>query len=106
MIVYNPEEDFAIQKEELEQDGVDEEKVIAVIALKVEKYLNSNPDLLMSYLYRLDVQEKRIKRALENAEEYPANIVLAKLIWTRQKERLQTRQKYRSKSDRDWWDDF
>ena len=106
MIVYNPEEDFAIQKEDFNEGAIDEKKIIETIALKVEKYLNTNPDLLMSYLYRLDVQENRIKKALDNAEEEPANIVLAELIWTRQKERLQTRKIYKSKSDRDWWDDF
>ena len=41
MIVYNPEEDFAIQKEDFNEGAIDEKKIIETIALKVEKYLKN-----------------------------------------------------------------
>lgn len=86
MILENPDQDLSIVDHNL-----DEEEMIQLLAEKVQAYLDVNINLLMSYLYRLDVKEDDIKVALSNRGENPGNMILAKLIWERQKKRLETK---------------
>ena len=51
-------------------------------------------DLLMSTLYRLDVDEKKINQALLPGQTDTANVALAKLIIGRQKKRIETKRAY------------
>jgi len=99
MILESPEKDFYIVEQNMQED-----KIIQILAEKVQAYLDSDINLLMSYLYRLDVLEKNIKKALSNFSDEPGNIVLAKLIWERQKTRLETKKSYQSEQmiDEDW----
>jgi len=55
-----------------------DEEMIKHIAYRVEKMLKGDPDLLMSYLYRLDVTQKSIKAAFETSI-MPAHITFANL---------------------------
>ena len=58
------------------------------------------PDLLFSYMYRLDVEEHRIKEALKSSLGSPDEL-LARLIWERQKQRLATRKAYKENQKSD-----
>ncbi len=71
------------------------------IAYRVEKLLKADPDLLMSYMYRLDVEEKNIKAALE-VSTAPVHITFAQLIWERQKQRIITKKKYKQDPIEGW----
>ena len=75
-------------------ERLDEDQIIQMIAYRVEKMLKGDPDLLMSYLYRLDVEEVKINAALEN-NPFPVHETFARLIWDRQKLRIETKKKYR-----------
>ena len=85
-ILDRPETDFAITDQTLSDD-----EMIEILAEKVQNYLDCDINLLMSYLYRLDVLEHKIKKALTNAGNEPGNYILARLIWERQKQRLETK---------------
>ncbi len=78
-----------------------DEEMIKQIAFRVEKMLRGDPDLLMSYLYRLDVTQKRIKEAMETSI-MPAHVTFANLIWERQKQRIATRKKYKQDPIEGW----
>ncbi len=72
-----------------------ERDLFIAIRERVEYLLEKNPDLLMSYLYRLDVLEVKIKAVLT-----PDSIVspvdgLSRLILDRQKQRIETKKKYK-----------
>lgn len=99
MVLDNPEEDLIIIN-----DSLNEEEMIALLAEKVQAYLDVDINLLMSYLYRLDVLEYKIKAALSNHQGEAGNVILARLIWERQKERLKTKKAYKSNEiiDEDW----
>ena len=86
----NPDIDLIVP-----ESSINDEEMILILAEKVQAYLDFNIGLLMSYLYRLDVSEKAIKDALLNAEEDAGHIALARLIWQRQKQRLQTKTEYK-----------
>ena len=63
---------------------------------RVAYLLDKNPELLMSYLYRLDVLEVKINAVLSpNAVVAPID-GLARLILDRQKARIATKKKYKS----------
>lgn len=73
-----------------------ESDLFKAIRERVEYYLEKSPELLMSYLYRLDVLEVKI-----NAVLAPDSVVapidgLSNLILERQKERIASKKKYKS----------
>jgi hypothetical protein len=80
---------------------LDEESVLELFTQRVEEMMRDNLDLLLSSLYRLDVEEYKIQRALRSSTIPPARGI-AMLILDRQKERLRTRNAYRNKEKKDW----
>ena len=81
-------------------DEVKDERMVETIRQRVVEYLDQQPDLLFSYMYRLDVEEWRIKKALKESPLTPDE-TLARLIWERQKQRLATRAAYKKKKGAD-----
>jgi hypothetical protein len=81
---------------------LDEEAVLQIFTTRVEEMLEHHLDLLLSSLYRLDVEEVDIQRALRSEDTPPARGI-AKLILDRQKARLMTKQHYK-KQNPDKWD--
>lgn len=73
-----------------------ESDLYTAIRDRVEHLLEKNPELLMSYLYRLDVLEVKINAVLSPIAIVPPIEGLARLILERQKERIATKQKYKS----------
>ncbi|MBT8233073.1 MAG: hypothetical protein HKO66_00635 [Saprospiraceae bacterium] len=82
-------------------EELSDSEMIKHIAHRVEQLLKGDPDLLMSYLYRLDVEEKNIKAAMETSIT-PAHITFANLIWDRQKQRILTKKKYKQDPIEGW----
>lgn len=94
-------------KEELDinLDGLDtisEEQLLEAITTRVLELLERNPELLFSYLYRLDVLEHKIQFALNQQTEVPPHQALAKLIFDRQKLRIETKRKYKQEPLEGW----
>jgi len=75
--------------------------MILHIADRVERLLRADPDLLMSYLYRLDVEQKKIAAAME-VSVFPVHVTFANLIWERQKQRIETKKKYKQDPIEGW----
>lgn len=80
---------------------LDEEALITLFTTRVEELMQHDLDLLLSSLYRLDVEEHKIQRALRSSSEAPARGI-ARLIIERQKERLRTKRDYSSGEKTDW----
>jgi hypothetical protein len=78
------------------------EQLTSQIAWMIEHKL----DFLLSLLYRLDVAEEKINLALTPQSPIPADQALALLILERQKQRMETKERYRqftqSKGENDW----
>ena len=70
------------------------------IRTQVAEMLDTQPDLLFSYLYRLDVDEARIKKVL-SAQTAEVADGLSKLIIDRQLQRMKTRREYAQKPPRE-----
>ena len=80
---------------------LDEAAVLDLLTERVEALMRDDLDLLLSSLYRLDVEEHKIQHALKS-DTIPHAQGIAKLILERQKERLKTRQQYKSGEQKDW----
>ena len=72
-----------------------EDELLQLISERVAWFLENDKDLLLSYLYRLDIDMKQIAEVLSRAGEEAAHIALGRLILERQKQRMATREKYR-----------
>ena len=79
-----------------EEDSIlDEKALLELFTKRVEEMMRTDLGLLLSSLYRLDVEEHKIQKALRSST-VPAAIGIASLIIERQKEKIATRKKYSS----------
>ncbi len=83
---------------------LDEQALLELFTKRVEDMMREDLNLLLSSLYRLDVDEDKIQDALKSAS-IPAARGIALLIIERQKEKIQTRKKF-SSSDPGRWDEL
>ena len=92
-----------IEPTQLDDDQADE-KLIEFMTGRIEALMATQFESLMSMMYRLDVNEGKIRKALDPANpENPARS-LARLIVQRQKQRMATRQQYQQNSSDHWID--
>lgn len=73
-----------------------EKDLFIAIRDRVEYLLEKNPEILMSYLYRLDVLEVKIKAILAPKSPIAPVEGLSRLILERQKQRMESKKKYKS----------
>ena len=83
-------------------DAITEDQLLDAITDRILELLERNPELLFSYLYRLDVLEHKIQYALNQQTEVPSHRALAKLILERQKLRITTKKKYKQEPLEGW----
>lgn len=94
-----------IQKDiglESADDPASETELLSAIIDRVAWMLEYDMDLLMSYLYRLDILEHRINTALMPGSPMTATEALGVLILERQKERVATKKKYKQNPIEGW----
>ena len=85
-----------------EWESLDETALYEMILSRVNELIENDIDLLMSYLYRLDVEEAKINLALSMNAVLPANEGIARLILERQKQRMLTKRKFKQKPIKGW----
>ena len=76
-----------------------EEEVIRHLTDRISEMLTRQPDLLFSTLYRLDISELKIKKVMSDPGAVSVERGLAVLVLERQKQRLQSKRKYKSDGD-------
>ena len=104
-----PEEQEALQLI-CQNLGVDEtsidgrEALIGMIAQRGNDLLENDKDLLLSYLYRLDISMKRINEMLKLKHIIPPHESIARLIFERQVDRVRTKKKYKIPPIEEGWE--
>ena len=78
----------------------DEQELLNAIVDRVTWMLRCDKDLLMSYLYRLDVLEHKINAALMPGNPLSAAEALGFLIF--EKQRMETKKKYKTEPIKGW----
>ncbi len=90
---------------ETTEDVLQEEELLHLLADRIAWMIDYRMEFLLSTMYRLDVLEHKINFALSPMAQDPPALGLAKLIIERQKQKLETRQKYSSKPPENEEDD-
>ena len=86
---------------ELTQDSYeDKEQLLKLIETRVAQLLDSEPGLLFSYLYRLDVSEQDVRKVLHSSEDKVTQFAL--LIYNRQLQRMETKLRIEQKPIDGW----
>jgi hypothetical protein len=81
-----------------------EAELLALLTERVTTLLEQQPELLMSLLYRMDVEESAILKAMHPNATDLAHIGLAKLVLERQKQRSATKKSVNVEPLDDWKD--
>jgi hypothetical protein len=103
-------ESFLVIQDDLEiqnssdHSAIDEEEMIIMIERRIAEMMEKDMDLLLSYLYRLDISENKINGCLNPDSPFHPYTCLATLIWERQKQRIRTKQQFKSDEgiDEEW----
>ena len=92
-----------IERELLGSETVDNEnQVLEMIRVRVNELLEKDPELLMSYLYRLDILEVNLKKVLAKDSPIPIVEGFSQLIFQRQLDRVATKRKYKQDPIEGW----
>jgi hypothetical protein len=105
---FNAVRELINEKLEVISGGVDkkaeEEEFIQMIALRVAELMESNMELFFNHLYRMDVDERKVRMALSLHQDHDESVyvIIARLIYDRQKQRLESRKQFKQQ-DLDFW---
>ncbi len=94
--------DFDLQTPE---EKLTEEDLLRLLAEQVAYMIDHKLEVLLSLMYRLDIDENKVNAALSPFAEEPANVGIARLVLARQKQRAFTKQHYKQHSNWDWEED-
>lgn len=78
-----------------------ESELIDLLAEEIFKLMQQNLEQLFSILYRLDINEQKVHVALAPNAKAPANLVIARLIIEREKQKAESRLRYRNEERKD-----
>lgn len=77
------------------------QELTELLAVQVNRLLQTNFEQLVNLLYRIDVSEKALKQLLAQHPKADAGYLIATLIIERQLQKMKTRQQYKTKDDFD-----
>jgi hypothetical protein len=86
------------------REEADEAEMLRLLTIRVTELLAGDIDLLMSYLYRLDIPEHQISAALSPVSQLAPNEAIAQLILERQKSRIETKRSIKVEPIEDGWE--
>jgi hypothetical protein len=85
---------------------LNEQELLDYLSEAIGYMIEHRLDFLLSLLYRLDVDEYKINKALLPGNPEPANLALAHLVLERQKQRVATKKAYKVQNTDSWdWGD-
>lgn len=92
------------EMEARDDEFLTEDELLNSLARHVAYMIEYQIENLMSSLYRMDVQEKKVREVFHPDAPEPTNIGIARLIIERQKQRVATKQAYQPPKNDDWFD--
>jgi hypothetical protein len=79
--------------------GQKEDQLFVLIAEELNHLINSDFNKLVSLLYRLDIDEMKLKRLLKENPGEDSGKLLATLVIERQLQKIRSRERLKSKDD-------
>jgi hypothetical protein len=80
---------------------ITENELAGLLANRINELIRSDMNVLITALYRIDVDEKKIREMLIKNKETDAALVIAHLVIERQKQKIKTRSMFKP-----WVDDI
>lgn len=91
---------------EISEETLTEADLLQVLADQIAYWIDHKLEFLLSLMYRLDVDERKVNAALSPYAEEPANLSIARLVLERQKQRIFTKKYYKQQNSDNWnWDE-
>lgn len=84
------------------EESKDEAALLQLIAIYVQELIDKDFEKLLHTLYRIDIPDYKVKKAVEQSSPGDAPKAIAHLILEREKEKIATRAKFKSKGEDDW----
>ena len=72
-----------------------DESLLKYIEFRVQELINSNFQGLLQSLYRIDINEKELKKSIENSSPEKVAGIIAEKILEREKQKLKTKEECR-----------
>jgi hypothetical protein len=72
------------------------DQLVAMLAIHINQLLQTNFEQLVNLLYRIDVNEKKLKQLLGDFPKEDAGNIIASLIIERQMEKIKSRNRYKT----------
>ena len=77
------------------------EEKLQALAVKINDLLNNDFQKLISLLYRMDINESKLRRLLEENKNTDAGLIIAKMIIEREAQKIKSRKESMKKNDQD-----
>ena len=82
-------------------DKISYEELQSRLVLYINDLIKNDFEKLVTYLYRVDVNEQKLKLLLQQFPEEDAGKIIAALIIERQQQKIKTREQFRQQADDD-----
>ncbi|HLO81885.1 MAG TPA: hypothetical protein VK166_13045 [Chitinophagaceae bacterium] len=79
--------------------AITEHDLAAVLAQRINVLIKNDMSRLISILYRIDVDEKKIRQMLQENKGTDAGLIIAYLVIDRQKQKIKTRDMFNTRVD-------
>ena len=77
------------------------EEKLQSLALKIHDLLNNDFQKLISLLYRMDINESKLRRLLEENKNTDAGLIIAKMMIEREAQKIKSRKESMKKNNQD-----
>jgi hypothetical protein len=94
----------AFREVSIKKQPLSEQELFDLLCNEVAIMIETRMDYLLGLMYRLDVEEYKINKALHPTNYEPANVALARLILERQKQRMFTKKHYKPPKIEEGWE--
>jgi hypothetical protein len=75
--------------------GISLDKIKEILAQHFSSLINNDLNKLVSLLYRLDIDEKKLKTVLQENPGQDASLMIAELVIERQLQKIESRKKFK-----------
>ena len=94
-------QDFSIEPR---AGGITEEELLRMLSEQIAFLIENRMEFLLSLMYRLDIDERKIEAALLPNSPIPPHEAIARLVLDRQKKRAYTKLHYRPPTLDEGWE--
>ncbi len=82
-------------------DSLTEDELIVLLAERINDLIRQDFNQLLSLLYRIDIDESKLRNLLKEHPEKDAGGLIAEMILERQKQKIAARKQFRSQQQSD-----